>query len=209
MRLRGLVSTDYFNYVNQNVVNDMVDQGMMALTSKATVADAWRTLLPNYQTGQGIAIKLNFNNSGDPGYIDGLIQPVNAVVRGLKQIGVAETDVWVYDAIRRLPDHFVTGCQYGGVRFFGENRESPGWSSNDPHAYVAFYPSSGISMPPATRLTDLLIAGPLSDQHAHHEEAQRAGPFAHLQEPFWEHRQPGRIAQPCDVPRIGQIRRAR
>ena len=52
------------NYVNQNVVNDMVDQGMMALTGTATVADAWRTLLPGYQTGQGIAIKVNLNNCG-------------------------------------------------------------------------------------------------------------------------------------------------
>ena len=56
--------TDYWNYVNQNVVNDMVDQGVMALTGTATVAAAWRTLLPSYQPGQGIAIKVSFNNSG-------------------------------------------------------------------------------------------------------------------------------------------------
>ena len=87
-----------------------------------------------------------------------MIQPVNAVVRGLKQIGVAETDVWVYDAIRGMPDRFVNGCQYSGVRFFAVNREPPGWSSTDPHAYVAFYPPSGTPMPPATRVTDLLIA---------------------------------------------------
>ena len=54
--------TDYWNYVNQDVVNDMVDQGVMALTGTATVAAAWRMLLPDYQPGQGIAIKVNFNN---------------------------------------------------------------------------------------------------------------------------------------------------
>ena len=36
--------------------------------------------------------------------------------------------------------------------------EPPGWSSNDPHAYVTFYPPSGMPMPPATRVTDLLVA---------------------------------------------------
>lgn len=150
--------TDYWNYVNQNAVNDMVDQGMMALTGAATVADAWRTLLPGYQPGQGIAIKVNFNNWGDGGAIDALIQPVNAVVRGLKQMGVAEADVWVYDAIRTIPDRFVNGNQYSGVRFFGLNCEPPGFASNDPHAYVAFYLPVGVPMPPPTRVTDLLVA---------------------------------------------------
>ena len=51
--------TDYWNYVNQNVVSNMVDQGLMALIGTSTVADAWQALLPNYQSGQAIAIKVN------------------------------------------------------------------------------------------------------------------------------------------------------
>ena len=43
------------------------------------------------------------------------------------------------------------------MRFFALDEEAPGWSSTDPHAYVAFAPSSGVPMPPATRLTDVLI----------------------------------------------------
>lgn len=45
------------------------------------------SILPYYQAGQGIAIKVNFNNNGD-GRIDSLIQTVNALVRGMKLIGV-------------------------------------------------------------------------------------------------------------------------
>jgi hypothetical protein len=147
---------DYWDYVNQTTVNDMVDQGLMALTGQSTVANAWQTLLPDYQPGQGIAIKVSFNNSWVPsGAIDALIEPVNAVVRGLKQIGVAETDVWVYDAIRPILDRFVSGNLYSGVRFFGDGQA--GFTSNDPHAFVAFYPPSGVPMPPATRVTDLLV----------------------------------------------------
>jgi hypothetical protein len=154
--------TDYWNYVDQTAVNGMVDQGMMALTGAATVAEAWQTILPNYQAGQSIAIKANFNNSTTctdaDGVIDGLIHPVNGVVRGLKQMGVAEADIWVYDASRRIPDHFVNGNLYSNVRFFDKAcRGIVTWSSSDPNAYITFSPPAGVPMPPATRLDDLLI----------------------------------------------------
>ena len=104
--------TDYWNYVDQAVVNDMVDQGVMALTDTATVAAAWRTLLPDYQPGQGIAIKVNFNNTytcnNTEGAIDGIIEPVNAIVSGLQRIGVRTADIWVYDATRGTARSF---CQ--------------------------------------------------------------------------------------------------
>jgi hypothetical protein len=102
---------DFWNHVDQAVVDEMVDRGMMALTGASTVADAWRALLPSYRVGEGIAIKANFNNSfscdESDRTIDALIQPINAMVRGMKQIGVAETDIWVYDAIRFIPDRFI------------------------------------------------------------------------------------------------------
>ena len=113
--------TDYWNYVNQSIVNDMVDQGMMALTGTPTVAAAWRTLLPDYQPGQGIAIKVNFNNSltcnNTSSAIDGIIEPVNAIASGLQRIGVRTEDIWVYDAVRALPDHFVSDG-LAGIRYF-------------------------------------------------------------------------------------------
>jgi len=154
--------TDYWNYVNQDVVNNMVDQGMMALTGTSTVAAAWQALLPTYQTGQGIAIKVNFNNSSQcadiDAQIDALIHPVNTVVRGLKQMGVAEADIWVYDASRVIPNRFVSGSQYSGVRYFDRMcRELAGFESDDPDAYVTFSPPAGIPVPPATKITDVLI----------------------------------------------------
>ncbi len=153
---------DYWNYVDQGAVDDMVDQGLMALTGTSTVANAWQTLIPNYQPGQGIAIKVNFNNTtacdDADAQIDGLIQPVNSVVRGLKQRGVEEADVWIYDASRRIPDRFVNGSLYSGVRFFDAGcRNGVSWSSNDPNAHVAFSPPPGAPTPPATRIDDLLI----------------------------------------------------
>ena len=53
----------YGDYVDQAIANDMVDQGVMALTNATTVANAWRAVLPAYVVGQKIAIKINLNNA--------------------------------------------------------------------------------------------------------------------------------------------------
>jgi len=140
----------------------MVDQGVMALTGTTTVADAWSSLIPNYSSGELVAIKMNFNNSDGcddtDGQIDASIQPVNAVVRGLKLIGVPEANICVYDASRRIPDRFVNGNLYPDVVFRDTGcRQNVTWSSNDPNAYVTFLPPAGHPAPPETRISDVLV----------------------------------------------------
>lgn len=134
----------YGDYVDQPTVDNMVDRGIMELTGTSTVAGAWQSLIPNYAPGKAIAIKVNFNNAGsncaetNPD-IDALIHPVNAMVKGLKQIGVAEADIWVYDATRPIPDKFVNGCLYPSVRFFGTRcQDEATFDSADPNAVVHF-----------------------------------------------------------------------
>jgi hypothetical protein len=126
------------------------------------VAAAWRTLLTGYASGQAIAIKVNFNNcstscSDADNIIDALIEPVNALVRGMKAMGVREEDIWVYDAVRRLPDRFRSRCLYSGVHFFDRSgagcAEPASFSSNDPNAEVNF---AHPSLTPR-RLTDVVI----------------------------------------------------
>ena len=113
---------NYWNYVNQGAVDSMVDQGMMLLTGTTSMADAWSAVLPNYQAGQTVAVKVSFGNTStcteNSGEIDGVVEPVNAVIRGLKAIGVAEADIWIYETIRALPNRFVNGCDYSNVTFF-------------------------------------------------------------------------------------------
>ncbi|MBN1138468.1 MAG: DUF362 domain-containing protein [Anaerolineae bacterium] len=152
--------SDYWNYVNQDAVDVMVDRGLIDLTGAATVADAWRVLLPAYQPGQKIAVKVNLVNSascGDTdGEIDALIQPVNSLVRSLIEIGVAPADVCVYDAIRAMPDRFVGQAQYG-MSFFddGSCRANAGFSYV-PETLVTFYPPSGVTVA-EEHVTDLLM----------------------------------------------------
>jgi len=152
----------YGDYVSQSAVDRLMEEGLKSLTGTTSVQEAWQQLLPNYQSGQRIAIKVNFNNSGDCGVtgnkIDGLAEPVNALIATLKAFGVAESDIWIYDALRALPNRFVNRLRYTGVRLFDSRskgcREDATFNSNDPNAEVDF------QHPDLTnrRLTDVVVS---------------------------------------------------
>jgi Domain of unknown function (DUF362) len=117
----------YGNYVNQAVVDVMTDRGLMALTGTATPAEAWGALLPAYTPGQKVAIKVNLNNascSDSDNVIDALPQPVISVIRGLKSIGVAENNIYIYDVTNAghqgaMPERLVNkiAAYYPGVLY--------------------------------------------------------------------------------------------
>ena len=121
-------TTWWGDHVDQAVVDKMVDRGVTELTGRTTRGAAWQALIPDYAPGQRVAIKVNLNNAGSQtdsdNEIDALIEPVNAVVRGLKEIGVAESDIWVYDAIKPIPDRLQDRCEFSSVQFSG------GWGTN-------------------------------------------------------------------------------
>lgn len=153
----------YWEHVDPQVVGDMVDKGIQALTGEATTADAWRRILPNYQPGQGIAIKLNFNNTlsgacdSAGGQINALPQPANAVIAGLKSIGVAEQDIWLYDGVNRfIPEYFTAGIRFGGVQFFDKCHQAVTYDNRDPDAIVAFNPPQGVPAPAREKIADVL-----------------------------------------------------
>jgi hypothetical protein len=147
----------YGNYVNQNVVNNMVDEGVKQLTGQSSVATAWGTIISGYSSGKAIAIKVNFNNSqcdDTDNLIDALVQPVNGVIKGLKTIGVQEQDIWIYDAIRSISTRFKSGCLYPQVHFFDPGcGESATFSSNQPDAQITF----GDSRLTARKVTDVIV----------------------------------------------------
>lgn len=166
----------YGNYVNQGVVNDMVDHGVKTLTGIASLAGAWQSLVPGYVPGKAIAIKVNFNNcwwcdkcltncEDWEIAIDALIQPINAVARGLMQAYPAfnPSDLWVYDATyagepRQIPQRFKDGCQYAGIRFFDEScNETAAYTSANPTASITWHNPSNIPTPPASKVTDVLV----------------------------------------------------
>ncbi len=173
-------SNYYGDYVDQSVVDAMMDVGVMTLTGLGSVAEAWRAIVPEYVPGRAVAVKVNMNNCyhcelphvGCQEWqlaLNALIHPVNAVVSGLKRAYPAfeERDVWVYEGTignsppesrRRISSRVTAGCRYPGVRFFDTGCVEPaGYDSTSPTALVTWRPPAGIPTPPAMQVTDVLV----------------------------------------------------
>jgi len=155
----------YGDYVDQDAVDRMVERGVMELTGMATPADAWRVIIPAYKPGQKIAIKINLNNAiyGSNGQvIDALPQPINAVVKGLKEIGVREDDIWVYDMthgwhMSEIPARLMNKVRplYPGVQFH---------SNDDLHTVALGYSDTEkvhFNVPPDRTIPDRRICNAL------------------------------------------------
>jgi uncharacterized protein (DUF362 family) len=147
------------DHVDQGVVSEMVDRGVMELTGRNSRPAAWQALLPDYVAGQRVAIKVNFNNAQSPAdadnSIDATIEPVNAIIAGLKEIGVAASDIWVYDAVRAIPTRFKNGCDHPGVQFSGDSSSNhQGFSSTQK---VTFRPPAGGPSLGAQSISNVLV----------------------------------------------------
>lgn len=151
----------YGDYISQATVNTMTNQGLMTLTGKTSVVEAWQSILPNYSSGKGIAIKVNFNNQWEnctdlSNRIDALVEPVNALISGMLSMGVQPQDIWIYDAMRPVPDRFRTRLVNQSVRIFdskgcGGNQMS--FDSTNPSATITFN-RAGVT---SRKLADVLV----------------------------------------------------
>ncbi len=153
------------DHVDQNIVDQMVALGVKTLTGQENLSDAWHQLIPDYQSGKAIAIKVNFNNSwgydDDDACIDALPQIINSIAAGLTKIRVQQEDIWVYDATRQIPDRFrqLISSAYSGIAFFDNSGARAGvqsstFSSTASSARVDF---SGTNYGCVQKLTDVLV----------------------------------------------------
>jgi len=150
----------YGECVEQGIVNQMLERGLVELTGVGSVDGAWGTLLPGYSPGKKIAIKVNLNNCGScedsDNVIDALIEPVNALISSLVQAGIQAQDVWVYDASRRIPARFYNRRENQQARHidrFGCADETATFNHAHPSLKVSF---SHPGMVTDRWLTDLL-----------------------------------------------------
>ena len=165
-------SDNYWEYVNQDRVNAMVNAGLCGLTGKATVAEAWQTLLPNYLAGEGIAIKANFNNtmSGDSPALSNPIPHVFLpVLQGLVTRGVRQQDIWFYDVSRRIPSYFYTPIHnaYPNIKFFDLSHEEITYTLNAQVSISA--PGGGVvvqNIPDQAARAKYLINAPIMRNHS-------------------------------------------
>lgn len=151
----------YGDHVNQEIVDKMVDRGIMELTGASSIQNAWIQLITDYTPGKKIAIKVNFNDAqsyqDSHNRIDALIHPINSIIKGVKTIGIQEPDIWIYDASRLIPDRFVNGCFYKNVVFYDsfgkQGRLLATFNSSSPESVIHF------SQPelPSHKLTDVIV----------------------------------------------------
>ncbi len=148
---------EYWNTVNQTAVDAMVARGMIELTGANALAEAWQVLLPQYQPGEGIAVKVNVTNDGN-GLLDALIQTVNALARGLIARGVQPSDIWIYEPLHVMPARFIEGCLYPGIKFLHKGNPSDiTFDSPDPDAVIHSVTPADIPPFPLTKLVDVLV----------------------------------------------------
>ena len=164
-------TTGWFGeFVSQPEVNKMVNRGLMALTGTTSRAAAWQALIPGYVPGERVAIKANLNNAwslaDSDNIIDALIEPVNSVVRGLVERGVAESDICVFDAVRSIPHRFRNGCDFPAVQFSGADWNPQGFSATETAAFS--HPS--VPDQPISQVlvgATYLINVPIMKKHSH------------------------------------------
>ncbi|NWF57488.1 MAG: DUF362 domain-containing protein [Syntrophaceae bacterium] len=168
----------HWDFINQDAVNRMVDAGVAALTGIGDLGAAWRSLVP-YQAGQAVVLKVNLNNAFDcnaqENRMDAYPETINAVIRGLKMIGVPGNRIWIADPSRVIPYRFRSRIIDQNVRFYMSVDYSPCAVNCYPADYVdagtaacsyATYPA-GDCIRPAQVFVDAhhLISIPLLKGH--------------------------------------------
>ena len=127
---------------NQTAVDSMFSKSLRALTEEPTDSAAWIALFKFFNTNHGkgsvgyapgekIAVKINLNmvqSSYSPGnYTFTSPQSVLSLLRQLvHKVGVADSDITVYDLIRYVPDAIYSKCktEFPNVHIMGWVQEN-------------------------------------------------------------------------------------
>lgn len=126
----------YYNHVDQGKVNAMLLAGLRDLTGFQGEDDIWNTLFTRisaggYQSGQRVAIKVNFNCASLDGnncqvhnnLVDTLPQIVLSLVESMNRVGVPYNAMDIYDATahgKPFYEYFRTRFSGKAVRFVGD-----------------------------------------------------------------------------------------
>jgi uncharacterized protein (DUF362 family) len=120
----GKIIERYFDYINEEVVADMLDRGLRELTGETTAAKAWRIVLPGLSGDDKITIKMNLNNASfdenvTTNRMDQTIPLVNAVLDDLvNKLQLKEGNITLLDASRWFhPVIMKQRCKFPGVKW--------------------------------------------------------------------------------------------
>ena len=176
---------------NQDVISEMMDEGIKQLVNTESLFDAWDQLFTyvnnqrnrgnhGYKEGELIAIKVNLNNCWNPvDFIDDYKKVdnerdahpmvVNILLSQLvNTIGVSQEDIVIYDASRPMPDWFYepVASAFPNVIFVDAYGDAPGRNKVIP-SEKQFYFSDGTirTLPKCVVDASYIINMPLLKQH--------------------------------------------
>ena len=145
----GKIAERYFDYINDDAVETMLDRGLRELTGESSASKALRSLMPGVAPGQKITVKLNLNNATfDPAVtnnrMDQTIPLINAVVNQLhiglgielENITLADPSRWIHPVI--LKDR----CKFPGVRWL-DSSEKGRWDKTESVTFTKDDPLPG------------------------------------------------------------------
>ncbi len=109
--------TDFYQYAVQDVVDEMVAEGVMALTNTDSLEAAWQALVP-YADGDLVAVHINAYTNSQNDRKNNVCEPISAVVHGLVDVlGIPADRVAVVDPSRTLlgspaQDRIIDRCRH-------------------------------------------------------------------------------------------------
>lgn len=203
----------YYDYIDADVVQSMLDRGLRELTDMSSAKDAWRSLLPGVSQKDRIAIKMNMNNaSGDPAAttnrMDQTMPLANAILNDLVNVlEVPEEQITMLDASRWFHPLIMKGrSRFPNVRWV-DNTDKDRW---DPSESVEFkksepLPGGKFWMPRDYTQADHIINLCLMKNHGCGITGAMKSHFGSIPSPKMLHEglgDKGYIADVCNTPSI-------
>jgi len=107
--MKDFQPANYLDFIDSEKLNKVLEEGLIKLTGKKDIKSAWLDILKNYQSGDKIAIKPNFNSINHGlAYTITSPQLINAVVKQLVEIvEVKPQNIYVYDLCKEINHDIV------------------------------------------------------------------------------------------------------
>ncbi|MEA1996910.1 MAG: DUF362 domain-containing protein [Gemmatimonadota bacterium] len=168
----------YYDYMNEDVLAKMLDQGLMELTDTGSAVDAWRKLIPNLSEKDTFAFKMNMNNASfdeniTTNRMDQTMPLTNAVIDDLVNgLGIPEENITILDASRWFhPKIMIARCKFPKVKWV-DHRDKDRWDKSESVAFTTDKPtldkrkrSGAFWMPRAYTQSDHIINLCLMKRH--------------------------------------------
>jgi len=145
----GKIKERYFDYINEDVVANMLDRGLRELTDTESAVDAWRILLPNLQRSDRITIKMNMNNASfdeniTTNRMDQTMPLVNGILEDLvNDLGLSEEQITILDASRWFhPEKMKGRCRFKNVHWV-DHTDNERWDKNEWVTFTKDAPEPG------------------------------------------------------------------